>query len=114
MAKRSGLARQERRRQARQREKERAFEQKYGKEIEERQERVDDRTVELYTTCIGLAIYDEYGYMPNRIHRIVTAFCNRLMSLMEPDVTYFTLQQELKEKTGVEFVWHKDDPAVRA
>lgn len=88
-------------------EKKRAFEDRYCKEIEERQDRIDDRTVELYTTCIALAVYDLYGYMPKRVRRIVNAFCERLMSLSEPGVDYFTLREELDRKMGIQFVWDR-------
>jgi hypothetical protein len=101
------LSRQERRRMAREAEKRSAFEQRYGRQIEERQNNVDDRVVELYTTCMGLAVTDLYGNMPGRVKRIVTRFCERLMSLNEPGVDYNSLQRELDEKTGIKFVWKK-------
>lgn len=68
------LSRQERRRLARENEKQRTFDRRYGKQVEERQNKVDDRTVEIYTTCMGLAVVDLYGRMPGRIRRIVTRF----------------------------------------
>ena len=101
------LSRQERRRMAREAEKRSAFEQRYGRQIEERQNNVDDRVVELYTTCMGLAVCDLYGNMPKRVKRIVTRFCERLMSLNEPGVDYHSLQKELDEKTGIKFVWKR-------
>lgn len=101
------LSRQERRRIAREAEKRSEFEQRYGRQIEERQNNVDDRVVELYTTCMGLAVTDLYGNMPGRVKRIVTRFCERLMSLNEPGVDYNSLQRELDEKTGIKFVWKK-------
>ncbi len=104
-----GKSRQERRRIEREIKKQRSFEQKYSKAIEDRQDRVDDRTVEIYTTCMGLAVYDLYGYMPKRVNRIVTQFCNRLMSLADPNVDFPALQKELKDKTGIQFVWKKEE-----
>lgn len=101
------LSRQERRRMAREASKRNAFEQRYGRQIEERQNNVDDRVVELYTTCMGLAVADLYGNMPGRVKRIVTRFCERLMSLNEPGVDYDSLQKELDEKTGIKFVWKR-------
>ncbi len=101
------LSRQERRRMAREASKRSAFEQRYGRQIEERQNNVDDRVVELYTTCMGLAVTDLYGNMPGRVKRIVTRFCERLMSLNEPGVDFNSLQRELDEKTGIKFVWKK-------
>jgi len=101
------LSRQERRRLAREKEKRNAFYREYGKAVEERQNAVDDRVVELYTVCIGLAVYDLYGYMPKRVNRIVTRFCERLMSLNEPGVDFDSLQKELDEKTGIKFVWKR-------
>ena len=88
------LSRQERRRMAREAEKQKMFDRRYGKRVEERQNKVDDRTVEIYTTCMGLAVVDLYG-----------RFCERLMSLEEPGVTYESLQKELDEKTDIKFVW---------
>lgn len=99
------LSRQERRRLARENEKQRTFDRRYGKQVEERQNKVDDRTVEIYTTCMGLAVVDLYGRMPGRVKRIVTRFCERLMSLEDPNVTYESLQKELDEKTDIKFVW---------
>lgn len=96
------MNRQERRRLA----KQQAFEAKYEKEIKERQNRIDDRTVELYTTCIGLAVYDCYGYRPTVAGRIITAFCNRLMTIDEGR-TLTDFKQELKEKTGIELEWKR-------
>lgn len=96
------MNRQERRRLA----KQQAFEAKYEKEIKERQNRIDDRTVELYTTCIGLAVYDCYGYRPTVAGRIITAFCNRLMTIGEGR-TLTDFKQELKEKTGIELEWKR-------
>ena len=101
------LSRQERRRLAREAEKRSAFYREYGKRVEERQNDVDDRVVELYTTCMGLAVCDLYGNMPGRVKRIVTRFCERLMSLNEPGVDYHSLQKELDEKTGIKFVWKR-------
>ena len=101
------LSRQERRRMAREASKRSAFEQRYGRQIEERQNLVDDRTVEIFTTCMGLAVTDLYGYMPKRVKRIVTRFCERLMQVEENGVSYSDLQKELKDKTGIEFVWKK-------
>jgi len=96
------MNRQERRRLA----KQQAFEAKYEREIKERQNRIDDRTVELYTTCIGLAVYDCYGYRPTVAGRIITAFCNRLMTIDEGR-TLTDFKQELKEKTGIELEWKR-------
>lgn len=64
--------------------------------------------MELYTTCIALAVYDLYGYMPKRVRRIVNAFCERLMSLSETGVDYFTLREELDKKMGIQFVWDRN------
>lgn len=101
------LSRQERRRMAREASKRSAFYREYGKRVEERQNDVDDRVVELYTTCMGLAVTDLYGNMPGRVKRIVTRFCERLMSLNEPGVDFDSLQKELDEKTGIKFVWKR-------
>lgn len=101
------LSRQERRRLARENEKQRTFDRRYGRQVEERQNKVDDRTVEIYTVCMGLAVVDLYGRMPGRVKRIVTRFCERLMSLEDPDVTYESLKNELDEKTDIKFVWRQ-------
>ena len=93
----------------RQREKELAFERKYSKTIAERQERIDDRLVEAYTVCIGLALNDVYGWKYNAINKVVTAFCERLCSMGDDDgPSYYDLKNELYDKTGVEFQWGKD------
>ena len=67
------LSRQERRRMAREAEKRSAFYREYGKRVEERQNNVDDRVVELYTTCMGLAVADLYGNTPFVIRMVSTA-----------------------------------------
>lgn len=101
------LSRQERRRMAKEREKRNAFYREYGKAVEQRQNDVDDRVVELYTVCMGLAVCDLYGNMPGRVKRIVTRFCERLMSLNDDNVDFDSLQKELDEKTGIKFVWKR-------
>lgn len=101
------LSRQERRRIAREAQKRAAFEQRYGDQIIERQNKIDDRTVEIYTTCMALAITDLYGYMPKRVNRIVTRFCERIYQVEEDGVGFPELAQELKDKTGIEFVWKR-------
>lgn len=83
-----------------------AYEKKYHDEIIDRQNRVDDRIIELNVVCIGLAILDEYGFMPERINRIVTAYCKRMMQL-DDGRTYEELRDELKDKTGVVFKWKR-------
>ena len=97
------MNRQERRRLA----KQQAFEAKYERAIKERQNRIDDRTVELYTTCIGLAVYDCYGYRPTVAGRIITAFCNRLMTIGEDGKTLSDLKEELTERTGIVLEWKR-------
>jgi hypothetical protein len=99
------LSRQARREQRRRMEKQQRFDARYGESVMERQNKIDDRTVELYAVCMGLAVYDEYGCMPNRIKRIVQAFCRRMTMFAESGATYQDYVRELKEKTGVEFVW---------
>lgn len=101
------LSRQERRRMAKEREKRNAFYREYGKAVEQRQNDVDDRVVELYAVCMGLAVCDLYGNMPGRVKRIVTRFCERLMSLNDDNVDFDSLQKELDEKTGIKFVWKR-------
>lgn len=101
----SSLSRQARREQRRRMERQQRFDERYGESVMERQNKIDDRVVELNSVCMGLAVYDEYGYMPARIRRIVTAYCRRMTMFAESDATYEDYARELKEKTGVEFVW---------
>lgn len=97
------MNRQQRRLQARRAQ----FERKYENEIIDRQNKVDDVTVELYTTCIGLAVYDCYGYRPTMAGRIITAFCNRLMTVDGERVTLDSLKKELTERMGIELAWKR-------
>ena len=99
------LSRQYRRDRQRRLEKQQRFDETYGESVMDRQNKVDDRVVELYCVCMGLAVYDEYGNMPTRIKRIVTAFCRRMEDFASSGATYSDYKRELKEKTGVEFVW---------
>lgn len=92
---------------ARESAKQQRFNERYGKQVEQRQNDVDDRVVELYTVCMGLAVCDLYGNMPGRVKRIVTRFCERLMSLNDDGVDFNSLQKELDEKTGIKFVWKR-------
>lgn len=101
------LSRQERRRIAKEKQKQQEFDRRYGKQVVERQNKVDDRTVEIYTTCMALAVVDLYGYMPKRVNRIVTRFCERIYQVEEDDVSFSELEKELKDKTGIEFVWKR-------
>lgn len=101
------LSRQARREQRRRMERQQRFDARYGESVMERQNRIDDRTVELYAVCMGLAVYDEYGCMPNRIKRIVQAFCRRMTMFAESGATYQDYAKELKEATGVEFIWQQ-------
>lgn len=97
------MNRQERRRRA----KEQAFEAKYEKEIVTRQNKVDDVLVELYAACIGLAIYDCYGYKPTMTGKIITAFCKRITSIDGEGVTLSALKKELEERTGIILEWKR-------
>lgn len=98
------LSRQERRRIAREAEKQRSFDRRYGRQVEERQNKIDDKKVEVYTVCMALAVTDLYGYMPKRVKRIVTRFCERLYQVEEDGVKFSDLEKELKDKTDIEFV----------
>lgn len=97
------MNRQQRRLAARRAEQERAFEEKYAKQIERNQRRIDDHFIKLYVICIGLALYDLYGYMPKRIIKVIKAFNKRICSIDGETVTFDTLAKELCDKTGLQF-----------
>ena len=70
----------------------------------EKQNRIDDKLIELWMVCLALAITDVYGYMPTRVEKIMNAFKARLAQLNDRPLE--SLCRELCEKTGIEFVWH--------
>lgn len=92
------MNRQQRRLMARQK----AVEQKYLSEIYDRQNKVDDRQVELTIVCIGLALNKLYGWNGRGIGRVTQEFANQLHRVYAGE-TYENLAKELYAKTEIEF-----------
>ena len=95
----------------------RDFERKYAKEIEERQERIDDRFVMAFVICIGLAILDVYPDKKHRpsIMKIIKAFNKEITRIGTTD-SFESLRDELKTRTatktkeGIELEFTEGDP----
>lgn len=78
------------------------MEQKYYKELVDRQNKVDDRLVDLNNVCIGLALNKLYGWNGQGIGHVVQEFSNQVARIYHGE-TYEDLARELKDKTGIEF-----------
>ena len=71
----------------------------------ERQNRLDDKLMELWMVCTALAVADVYGEdCDETVGQIMTAFQERLKQLNERPLV--DLCKELSERTGIEFVWN--------
>lgn len=103
------MNRQQRRKQARELQRQQEFNRQYKNAVLERQSKVNDREMLVMLSCMALGVYDLYGNMPTRIQRIVEAFQKRLYEFGESDMTYYDLVAELKDKTGIEFRWKEDE-----
>jgi len=104
------MNRQQRREQMKRISRERAFEQRYAQQIEERQAKIDDRLIEVYMVCIGLALNKLYGWDDERINAVIEEFNRQICRIDGVNVTYDTLMAELNRETGIEFRW-VEDPA---
>ena len=94
------------RQQRRLRAKEREKEEKFLRMIKDRQDRVDDRVIELTAVCIALALNDLYRWSGTGIQRVITQFCTRMASIDQGE-TYDSLREELERKTGIVFRWKR-------
>ena len=108
------MNRQQRRLQAKEAYRKRDFEMRYAREIEERQQRVDDRVVESFMVCIALALNNLYGWNRTGIGRVINEFNRLICSIDGVNVNFATLKDELYKKTGIEFQWSEDTAAVDA
>lgn len=66
------MNRQERRRRAREADRQKRFEERYGDQVIERQNRVDTHNAELFYLCCGLALNKLYGWKANGIQRVLS------------------------------------------
>lgn len=108
------MNRQQRRLQAREATRRRDFETRYAREIQSRQQKIDDRVIELYMVCIALALNNLYGWKNRGICRVIGEF-NRLICSIDGDgVTFSTLENELYRRTGIKFQWATDTAMVDA
>ena len=89
--------------------RQKAVERKYLTEIEERQNAVDDRVVEIYTICIATALNNLYGWKHHGINRVVSEFCRLITEVNNDSNRFYRLRAELKEKTGIEFQWRDEE-----
>ena len=81
-----------------------ATEAKYLKEIQDRQDHIDDKVVMLHMCVYALAMYD-LGYDVDEIENTIQGANAYLCSVDGENVNYYTLMRDLKDKTGIEFKW---------
>lgn len=100
------MNRQQRRMRARQA----AFEARHWKEIEDRQNQVEDRTLEVFMVGLSLALNKLYGWQHHGIQNVISE-TNYQICRINGDVTLEDLAKELADKTGVVFrLRHEDMP----
>ena len=94
------MNRQERRKHQR----ETAISKRIEQQLYERQALLDDRLIEIYLVCVGLAVnevlHDDNGDL---IAPVINAFNRHILRFHDEGTTFETLAGELKEKTGIEF-----------
>lgn len=95
------MNRQQRRLNARRIAQERQFEQKYWRDIVERQNQVDDRQLGINMVCLGLALNKLYGWQAHGIENVIREYNAQICRLAD-DESYEDLARELKDKTGIE------------
>ena len=93
------MNRQQRRLQARRIAQERDFEQRNWDAIRDRQNRVDDRQLEINMVCLGLALNKLYGWQAHGIERVIREY-NTQICRLAGDEDFFDLVKELETKTG--------------
>lgn len=106
------MNRQQRRLQAREATRRRDFETRYAREIQNRQQKIDDRVIESYMVCIALALTNLYGWKGRGIGRVISEFNRLICSIDGVGVTFNTLESELYRRTGVKFQWAEDIATV--
>ena len=77
---------------------------KYANMLYERQNRIDDKLIELWMVCLALAIADTFGDDCDAVEKIMPAFQERLKELNNRPL--YDMAKELSERTGIEFIWH--------
>lgn len=95
------MNRQQRREMARRQ----AVENKYWNQLVERQNRVDDRKLELGMTAIAIALYNIYGWEEEEIVKVLQEYNKQICRIASEGLTYEDLKKELEEKTGFYLKW---------
>ena len=93
------MNRQQRRLTARRIAQERDFEQRNWNAIVERQNKVDDRQLEINMVCLGLALNKLYGWQAHGIEKVIREYNDQICRLAG-DETFEDLVAELEQKTG--------------
>lgn len=93
------MNRQQRRLTARRIAQERDFEQRNWNAIVERQNKVDDRQLEINMICLGLALNKLYGWQAHGIENVIREY-NAQICRLAGDETFEDLVAELEQKTG--------------
>lgn len=99
------MNRQERRRLARQAERQRKFNQQYGPAIQERQNLVDEQTVRFILISVGLAMNKLYGWKANGCGKVMMETYEQMRRVMNEEITVQDLCNELNKVADLELVW---------
>ena len=94
------MNRQQRRLNARRIAQERAFEEKYWKDIVRRQNTVEDTQVGLHMVCIALALNKIYGWKERGIERVIREYHEQICRIDKGE-TLEDLAKELEDKTDI-------------
>lgn len=86
------------------------FEARHWKEIEDRQNQVDDRTLEIFMVGLALALNSLYGWQHRGISNVISE-TNYQICRLNSGITFEELTKELEKKTGIVFrLRHEDMP----
>lgn len=100
------------RQQRREMAKRKATEQKYYKQLIERQEEVDEWTLEMQLLALALALRKTLGWGQTRISRVMREFNNQLMRLHEESPA--ELRAELERESGIFMSMRNDQVTMRS
>ena len=79
-----------------------AVEAKCFRELQERQNVLEDGALELILTVLALSLYNLYGWDYDKLMEAINE-CNRQFVRFYSGETLETIQEDLKSKTGIEF-----------
>ena len=83
----------------------REVEDRYLTELQDRQEIIDEKTIEQFFVAVGWALYTEFGWKANGIGRVWTAMNAIIGGYAEDETKYAQIKKQLKEKAYIEIKW---------